>query len=591
MFGQSHWMHALEQLRVLANIQTHATYLTSMHSEIISLVKETSKIRRVIKAERAPEIRDSIPELVATLPPRDVCDKFLDHYLRLFEPMFRILHIPSFRAEYDAFWEDVTATSKPFLFKLLMAIAIGSIFHGDRTESSRIRHLAHGWIYTAQWWLTGPTERSAMCLDGVQVFCLVILARQANSLGGSSSINTESLLKLAFTLGLHLDPVTFPTLTFFQQEMRRRLWATVLELMMIASLDSTLPLLISTEDFTCGPPSNINDSDIEPKSQHKPESRPDIELTDCSVSLLLQKSSRSRLVAVRKLNNVQPQISYEETVRFGDELSQHCRDISRFFETAASSDRGGLEFHRKFIDSYVRRFLLSISRLFVLQARKDPRYLFARKTCLECCQIISSHAMSLQLPIPVTDDFSLLAMTGSGLFKGPLSQDIIVTLGLEISTQLEEEWESNRDTPNRSDPLLQLSKANRKPHIDILRHIHGQLRQIIALGRPSCKCYILLSAFLGQIDSVEAGTVDIRAEILKALNQGIKVGRELLLQILDRDTSDSTETAWNEDTSTGWMDCWGMLGFDFDFIDPTLCSDAPDMLTPDYVGDGGSMLA
>jgi hypothetical protein len=277
------------------------------------------------------------------------------------------------------------------------------------------------------------------------------------------------------------------------------------------------------------------------------------------------------LLAVRKLNNVQPHITYEETVKFGNELSQHCREVSRFFQTMFVPSSGALEFHRKFIDSYVRRFSLFISRLFVLQARKDPRYLFARKTCLECCQIIASHALSLHLPTPITDEFSLLAMRGSGLFKGPLSQDIIVTLGIEISTQLEEEWESTSDPLDMSDPLLQLSKANRRPHIEILRHIHGQLGQIIALGRPSCKRYIILAAILAQIDGVESGTGDHRAEILRALVQSIRECRELLLQILDRETSSGAGTPWTEDNSISWMDSWGILGFGLESIVSVSC--------------------
>ncbi|KAH8196998.1 hypothetical protein TruAng_008818 [Truncatella angustata] len=569
MFGQSHWMHAFDQAQLLASIQTHSAYATSLQGEIITLVKDASKTRIKIKNKRSANVVDPVPDLLNTLPTKDLCDQLVENYLRLFEPMFRILHVPSFRTDYQQFWENQQLGTKPFLLKLLMILTIGSIFHPDRAESDSVRTPAHAWVQAVQWWLTGPTEKAAMCMDGVQVFCLMVLARHSNSLGGSTPISTDSLLKLAFSIGLHVDPATFPSLGPFQREMRRRLWATVLEIMVMSSLDSSLPLLISMDDFTSSMASNINDTDIAPKMDTLPELRTETEFTDMSVSLVLQKSLQCRLLVVRKLNNIHPPISYDDTVKLGNELSQHCRDVSRSFQSVFSSDSRASNFHRKFVDSYIRRFLLLISRLYLLQAHRDPR---------------------LQLPSPVTDEFLLLAMRGSGLFKGPLGQDIIISLSLEISTQLEEECDSPENPLNKSDPLIQLSRAARRPLVDTLRHIHGQLRHIIALGRPSCKRYIKLSAILAHIDAVESGVEDPRPKIMDAMIESIRVCMELMIQTLDRETTSGVGTPWTEDTNNGWADSWGLLGFDTDFIDPTLALNLPVMMGTNYANDGANGL-
>ncbi|KAF7535094.1 hypothetical protein G7054_g5634 [Neopestalotiopsis clavispora] len=561
-----------KQLRILSQMQMHTAYATSLHGEIMSLVKETSRIRSSIKNARDSVGNETIHDVIGTIPPKEICDELVQHYATLFEPMFRILHMPTFWAEYQTFWENREAVDKAFSLKLVMILTIGSIFCQDRVESERIRALARGWIYAVQWWLMGPTERVATSMDGVQVFCLLIIARQSNSLGGSRSITTESLLKLALLLGLHLDPSTFPSLTVFQQEMRRRLWATVLELMVMTSLDTTLPMPISSEESTTRPPANINDSDIDPQTKEMPLERPRSDYTDCSVSILLQESLNSRLRVVRKLNNTTSKISYEDTVKFGHDLGQHCRNVSRFFQNVATSGTRETTFHRKFIDSYVRRFWLFVSRLFALQARKDPRYLFARKSCLECCQIIASHSESLQLPGMVVDDFALLAMKGSGLYKGPLSQDIIVTLGLEISTQLEEEVESSKGIIDTLDPLFQLSQASRRPVIDILRHIHGQLRHIIALGRPSCKRYVMLSAILAQIDTFDSGLGDTRTEMLRVLKESIEECRGLLQGIHEKESAMNTaSTPWT-DGSDSWLDSMGLFGFDMNSMVKDNCN-------------------
>lgn len=485
--------------------------------------------------------------------------------------MFRILHVPSFRSEYEKFWDDQNSAATVFLLKLLMILAIGGIFHHEKVDSDHIHSLAKSWIYSAQWWLTGPDERSAMSLDGVQVFCLLILARQANSLGNATAISTESLMKLAFTLGLHLDPASFPSLSVFHREMRRRLWLTVLELTIMTSLDSTLPLLISTEDFNCDLPSNINDVDMQPKMAAAPEPHPSGEFTNSSTQLLLQKSLRCRLLAVRKLNNLRALPSYEETIQIGSELKLHCREIAGFFQSLsahADCDPKAVAFHHKFLDSYIRRYSLFIHRSFALQARKDPRYLFARKACLECCQIITSHATGLSLPLEIMDEFSMLAIRGSGLFKGPLGQDVIVTFGLEIATQLEEERGLAHPEDfgrSSSDPLLQMSRANRRPLIASLEHIHEQLRYIIALGKPSCKRYILLSAMLAQIRSMEAGDKDPKSQVMAAVKDSLQDCCELLRQSKAKGTE--SETGWRDDTSSDWMDTCTLelFGLDFDF--------------------------
>lgn len=130
-----------------------------------------------------------------------------------------------------------------FLMKLVLILAIGTTFYQDRAGFERIRRLAQTWIYAAQWWLTGPSEKSTNNLDGLQVVCLLLLARQTNSLGGQTWLSADYLLRMAMAMGLHCDFKIFPALSVFQAEMRRQLWATVVELIVLSSLNLTTPLL------------------------------------------------------------------------------------------------------------------------------------------------------------------------------------------------------------------------------------------------------------------------------------------------------------------------------------------------------------
>ncbi|KAK8112163.1 uncharacterized protein PG998_008620 [Apiospora kogelbergensis] len=557
------------------------TALDGLQEGMSNLTKEVASRRSYLKQFRTLELHDPLPDLASTLPPKATCDQLLSNYWRFFEPLFRVLHRPVFEKEYDNYWTGGTKPSMGFIFKLSMVLGLGAIFHRDLAESGRIRTLAKSWLYAVQWWLMGPLEKTARCIDGVQAYCLAILLRQASSLGGASSISTDSLTKLSLSLGLHLDPAGFSAYSPFERELRRRLWHTVLELTVMVSLDTTLPLFITQEDYNCGPPSNLNDTESGPDSKISLQAHPSDVPTDSSVQILLQKSLERRLYIVRKMNSVQKPLSYDETIELGKELKMNCRDVASFFHSVTSHPEGcdidAYEFHRKFIDSYLRRHILFLHRPFALQAGKDPRYHLARKICLECCQIVASHAVALSLPQEVTDEFCLLAIRGSGLFKGPLSQDVVVHLGLEVVTQLEEERDLRlpEGAPGTAtinapsfDPLVQMSRAGRQPLIDTLRHILGQLRHIIALGQPSCKRYLLLSAAMAHIEELEAGSSNPLPAALTQMTQGLKDCAEML-RLAAADVSQPAtglDVAWSEETSPDWGDTFGLFGFDINLL-------------------------
>ncbi|KAK7936073.1 hypothetical protein PG985_001568 [Apiospora marii] len=574
LFGRSHWVHALAHFNLVEKLQfLGPDALNGLQEGMAGLTKEVASRRSSLKLYRPLELHDPLPDLARTLPPKTTCDQLVSNYWRFFEPLFRVLHRPSFEREYENHWAGSAKSNTAFVFKLSMVLGLGAVVHRDLAESGRIRGLAKSWLYVVQWWLMGPLEKTARCLDGVQAFCLAVLLRQASSLGGASSISTESLMKLSMSLGLHLDPDGFSAYGPLDRELRRRIWYTVLELTTMASLDTSLPLLITPDDYNCGPPSNLNDAELGPDSMDLPKAHPAGELTDSSVQILLQKSLARRLYIVRKINSVQTPPSYEETIALGKQLTLHCRDVASFYHSRTSSNDEADEFHRKFLDSYLRRYILFLHRPYALQAAKEPRYHLARKTCLECCQIIASHSVELNLPHAVTDEFCLMAVRGSGLFKGPLSQDVIVHLSLEVITQLEEERdlrmpnEGSIDTDSvAADPLVQMSRNGRQPLLGTLRHTLGQLRQIVALGQPSCKRYLLLSAAMAHIEELEMDSSNPLPAAMSQLTRCLKDCSEMLRLAAPDVSQPSTELdpAWSEEPSSDWTDALGLFGFDFD---------------------------
>ncbi|KAJ4147057.1 hypothetical protein LMH87_001610 [Akanthomyces muscarius] len=219
-----------------------------------------------------PILNDPVTDILATIPTRVECDALVDIYLSTHERMYRVLHTPTFHQQYEAFWQDQAASSMSFCMKLVLILALGSTLSQEAGECALADRQTRTWTYAAQWWLTGPTEKSTFNLDGVQVACLLQLARQMTAVG-RAWISSGSLLQMAFSVGLHRDPSHFPSMTPLQAQMQRRLWATVLELHLLSAMDSPMQAYADLESCDTRPPDNIDDEQLTADADDIPASQ------------------------------------------------------------------------------------------------------------------------------------------------------------------------------------------------------------------------------------------------------------------------------------------------------------------------------
>ncbi|KAL6713043.1 hypothetical protein ACLMJK_009439 [Lecanora helva] len=514
LFGPSHWSHTARKFQDLGQIDYRDADNSKDQygNDFFELVSECRKLRQTIKRRQSVTLNDSVPNLTSTFPSRETCDQLLDAYLRTFEGMYRIVYVPIFQEEYSQFWQNHQSITTATSMKLALVFAIGTTFYPTMVEHERLHRLARTWIYTAQSWLTGTAEKSTMNLDGVQVACLLQLARQVTALGTTSWSSTDLPLYLAMSIGLHRDPRYFPSLSPFQALMRRRLWYTTMELAVQSALASSVPLTISTDHYDTDPPANVDDQTIQPETQDYFSEIPPTNVSDSSLQRLLLQSLPLRLRVAATLSSLSHQYSYEYAIETGNALKTASREIMTFISSAQSRPRtGSLNFslfHAHFLDIYLRRNILLLHKAFVIQSRTDPRFYYSRKVCLETTMVIASYAYNLTLPAEDLDDLSRLLMVIRGPLNGPLSLEVITMLGLELVTQLEEAGSGPSTTV---DPAEKLARANRAPILGVLEHIRRQLLQIIAFGSPSLKRYGYVSAMLAQIYAMEKGQSSFQA--------------------------------------------------------------------------------
>jgi hypothetical protein len=95
---------------------------------VFSGFQRCKSLAKTIKSQRAPPC----PSLArADLPSKDVADELVDCYLRAAETVYRILHVTSFKRDYDALWVSATEPDEAFLVQPKLVLAIGTITYDE----------------------------------------------------------------------------------------------------------------------------------------------------------------------------------------------------------------------------------------------------------------------------------------------------------------------------------------------------------------------------------------------------------------------------------------------------------------------------
>lgn len=489
-------------------------------AELVGMVRECRSLRQKIKREQEPMLAVPVPNIMNTFPPRDTCDRLVKHYLRTFELIYRVVHIPTFWKEYGEFWEDSGAVPLSFIIQLGLIMAIGSVFDADRDGTTDL--MSRKWVYAAQWWLVGPSAKSTMNLAGVQNFCLLLISRQVTSFGPSLWLSEASLLKMAMVMGLHRDTALF-NLDHLQSALRQRLWTTILELVVHGSIDTSTPLLLTLTDFDDHMPLNILDADLLSDINETPLQQPLHTFTEASIQILLRRSLPVRIEAAKVINNSRGEQSYEQAIELSTKIQDICKEIAQYCRLHWTNFLG---MHHKFLDMQLRRYILLLHRPFMLQACQDPRFYLSRKICLESAMIIASYAAPMDVPSGVLDDLSRLMIMSTGTFRGALTLDVITVLGLEVIRQIEEANIGTSFAPGTEgnfilDPLAEMARAQREPVMRTLEHLKEQLLQIIKLGHPHLKRYIFLAGVISQIRAMETGQ-GVQPAVVRAAQESLR---------------------------------------------------------------------
>lgn len=341
------------------------------------------------------------------MPPKAVCDRLLAGYIDTNEIIYRIVHKPTFKAQYGLYWEG-QLQSEYFLPQLLTVCAIGSRFValnegalGERVHTPTACALVRAWLDSLR-------GKHKVDLTTLQTEILLLHANRVMSLVKLHDTWAQLgyIVRMAMTMGLHRDPDEFEDISPFQGELRRRMWFTILDMDVYISLACNLPCIIREGDYTCKPPRNLNDDDIHEAMTALPPGRPIEVHTDCQIQVYACMTLPLRAKVSHLVNRVDSIRDYAEVMDVGQRLDKLIQDVEVGLPRYTFSERQKTKEWRwrTVIDIHLRRPLLSLYRPFALGVPDAPLELV--RTYMRSSMVVLRYLDALEPNFPHFEEMS-----------------------------------------------------------------------------------------------------------------------------------------------------------------------------------------
>lgn len=188
------------------------------------------------------------------IPSKLFCDSVLQWYFRGYHPLVPLVHVPSFRDEYERFWMSFENQDRgrsnliSFATLLLSFLYAGSIVGGEH-HSPTIPTLGHVDTTTHLYRLTATALKHSKfphtpTLDTIRAYMILksIRMREEEPLSCVAFVGLS--VRVANMLGLHRDPNHFPQLSPIEAEVRRRIWWQLVHIDVCVAVAAGLPPLI-----------------------------------------------------------------------------------------------------------------------------------------------------------------------------------------------------------------------------------------------------------------------------------------------------------------------------------------------------------
>lgn len=347
--------------------------------------------------ESSPEIL----QLRISLPSKITCDKLLDSYAKNFEKALRILHVPSFQRQYTEFWDDPDHEiyhSSAFIPQLTALLAVSVSLEDQNmklNDFSSWEYLKLSAVSIIQEWHRKLSRKQRTELATIQVEALLILARRLQQVSPEEVWKASgTLVRSAMALGLHVDPSTILEVSAFQAEIRRRLWVTIMEMELQASIESGMPVMTTRMKFGHVTLANLDDCDFDESTAQLPASKSLHEWTDSLSQITLAASLPYRMMAMSRAGNWSSEMGFDELLKHGRQLEECLRQIPsplKMDYASPGDNEPGFLLNRVLLDVYTRRPLLCLYQSIAREGNGElPAFWEIQRVCSESSLVMLS---------------------------------------------------------------------------------------------------------------------------------------------------------------------------------------------------------
>ena len=361
-------------------------------------MKETSKewlrplhIHQTKDRHKDAELRDRKfrePDLAleSLLPSREETDNLVNIYLDQFEQVHRIVHIPSFRRDYAKFWLPSEPRNAAFTAMVLAIMGISSCLgaqlpHRFEKMVSCSHANALRWVEAADQWQERQSQKHRRLIH-YQIACLVYLAKRVNTLKKKRFWKSAgAMTQDAIGVGLHREPSHMcDKISPFNQEMRRRLFATIQSYDLQASFDHGLPSILCSLHYDVNPPRNIDDDEFDEDTKELPPSRPTTEYTFSSYQQISRHSLPLRLELSRVLTGPRDELDYDGVIRYTNEINQEIDSLPSWDVSDSASDQGVLKkplLAYTLLHIQLRQYIIPLHQPFLRLRKANSKYQYS----------------------------------------------------------------------------------------------------------------------------------------------------------------------------------------------------------------------
>ncbi|TGZ77962.1 hypothetical protein EX30DRAFT_174065 [Ascodesmis nigricans] len=347
-------------------------------------------------------------ELIALIPVKGLVDLLVDAYFRNFDPLFHILHRPTFNRQLEMFYTNPSAMDTSWLALLFALLSVSlRMYHYSGEEPASLA----GQTLSLSYHLRTACEASLSASKFVQKpFPHTIQAIFLFCIFPGENEKVDYLwpamgmgIRIAMGMGLHREITNTPSceLTPREGEIRRRIWALFTAMDITISMRMGLPAMVREKEADTNPPRNIPDDAI-PESGPLPEEGGREVMTEASYLIYYHAFVTLHAKTSATLQCLGRNYSYQDLQRLEASATTLRDSLPCFlrFQTLetclANNDPVWLIIQRYTIDTLYQKTIILLYRPFSSRCTKDSTHIHtAREKCVDAAMRLLEYHKTL----------------------------------------------------------------------------------------------------------------------------------------------------------------------------------------------------